>query len=260
MGKDIANLDNTNRKNTDEKNFMVYGRVPVLELLKTDKPINKILISKNETKGSILKIIAIAKSRGIPIKEVTAAKLNSISSNLNHQDVIAFIASYKYCELDDIFNSAATKKQNPFIVILDEIEDPHNMGAIIRTAEATGADGIIIPKRRSVGLTPIVMKASAGACAHIPIVRVSNLMQTINILKEKGVWIYALEACGQNFTTLDYKNPLAIVIGSEGKGISRLIKENSDFVVSIPMKGQITSLNASVAAGVFMYQIVSSRC
>lgn len=253
-------MDNINKTSIEEKIFTVYGRIPVLELLKSNKPINKILISKNENKGSILKIIAIAKTKGIPVKEVTSTKLNSICPNLNHQDVIAFIAAYQYSELDDIFNLATTKKQNPFIVILDEIADPHNMGAIIRTAEATGADGIIIPKRRNVGLTPIVMKASAGACAHIPIVRVANLMHTINLLKEKGIWIYSLEASGQNFTTLNYSGPLAVIIGSEGKGVSRLIKENSDFIVSIPMKGQITSLNASVAAGVFMYQVVNSRC
>ena len=252
------NFDKFDRDEQNQNNF-VYGRVPVQELLKTEQQIDKILVGSAENKGSILKIVAIAKEKGILVKNVSAEKLNRISQGANHQGVIAFIVDYKYSELDDIFQLAQERNQQPFVVILDEIEDPHNMGAVIRTAEAAGAHGIIIPQRRSVGLTPVVMKVSAGALNHIPVVRVTNLVRTIKLLQEKGLWIYCLEAEGTCWSEQDYKKPVAVVVGSEGKGVSRLVKETSDFVVSLPMQGRINSLNASVAAGIFMYEVVKQR-
>lgn len=240
-------------------NNIIYGRIPVLELLKSDQQVDKILIAGSENKGSILKIIAIAKEKHIVIKTVSKSKLDSLTFNSNHQNVIAFVAAYKYSELEDIFELAKSQNQNPFIVILDEIEDPHNMGAIIRTAEVAGAHGVIIPSRRNSSLTPVVMKISAGAAAKIPIVRVVNLNNTIKQLKEMGIWIYCLESDGENWTSFDYKDSIAVIVGSEGKGVSQLVKKNSDFVVSLPVCGQINSLNASVAAGIFMYEVVKQR-
>lgn len=240
-------------------NDLVYGRVPIIELLQSDKPIDKILVSIGEKKGSILKIIAMAKEKGITIKEVSKSKLDYICSNRNHQNVVAFLSACEYASLDDIFDLARCKNQKPFIIILAGIEDAHNVGAIIRSAEAAGAHGVIIPKRRSIGITPIVMKTSAGACGYIPIVKVANLNYVINDLKSKDIWIYCLDSSGKSWIEFDYKRPIAVIIGSEGKGVNRLIKENSDFIVSLPMSGHINSLNASVAAGVFMYEVVKQR-
>lgn len=245
-----------NKLDTD---YVVYGRIATLELLNSERPVDKILIGSGENKGSILKIIAIAREKGIPIKEVSTLKLNSLCPNSNHQNVIAFAAAYKYSEIEDIFAIANEKNQHPFIIILDEIEDPHNMGAIIRTAEAAGAHGIIIPKRRNVGLTPIVVKTSAGACEHIPVARVSNICSTIEILKQKGLWIYSLDTSGDCWSTMDFSGPIGLVIGSESQGVSRIVKEASDFIVSLPMNGKINSLNASVAGGIVMYEIVRQR-
>lgn len=257
--EDKKKFNNNFQDDTDIDFNFVYGRVPVMELLKSETTIDKILISNSEGKGSILKIIAMAKEKGILIKNVSPEKLDKISKKSNHQGVIAFIASYRYSELDDIFKLAKQKNQMPFVVILDEIEDPHNMGAIVRTAEAAGVHGIIIPKRRSVGLTPTVMKVSAGAASYIPIVRVPNLVNVIKNLKDNGFWIYCLESGGSSCFEFDYSGPVAVIVGSEGKGVSRIIKENSDFVVSLPMMGRINSLNASVAVGIFMYEIVKYR-
>ena len=246
-------MDHVNQDN------IVFGRIPVLELLRSDQTVDKILISDSDNGGSIFKIIAIAKEKGVPIKNVSKAKLDLMSSGLNHQNIIAITAAYKYSDIDDIFNLARSKNEDPLIIILDEIEDPHNMGAIIRTAEVAGAHGVIIPKRRNVGLTPVVMKVSAGAASKIPIVRVSNLTNMINELKEKGVWIYCLEADGDNWSKFDYRGPMAVIIGSEGKGVGQLIRKNSDFIISLPICGTITSLNASVAAGAFIYEVVRQR-
>ncbi|MBP0979327.1 MAG: 23S rRNA (guanosine(2251)-2'-O)-methyltransferase RlmB [Oscillospiraceae bacterium] len=238
---------------------IIYGRIPVLELLKSDQPVDKILIADSENKGSILKIIAIAKEKNIIIKKVSKSRLDALSFNSNHQNIIAFVAAYKYSDLDDIFDLAKSRNQEPFIIILDEIEDPHNMGAIIRTAEVAGAHGVIIPSRRSASLSPVVMKISAGGAAKIPVVRVVNLNNIIKELKEKNIWVYCLESDGKNWTKFDYKGPIAVVVGSEGNGVSQLVKKNSDFIVSLPVLGTINSLNASVAAGVFMYEVVRQR-
>lgn len=241
-------------------NNIIYGRVSVMELLKSDLTVDKILLANDLNKGNISKIISLAKEKGIPIKNVTKQKIESLTpKGANHQNVAAFIAAYKYSELEDIFDLAKNNNQQPFIIVLDEIEDPHNMGAIIRSAEVAGAHGVIIPKRRNVGLTSTVMKISSGAASKLPIVRVSNLNNLIRELKNKGLWIYCLEVGGENWTQFDYKIPLAVIIGSEGKGVSQLIKDNSDFIVSLPVYGTVNSLNASVAAGVFIYEVVKQR-
>ena len=245
-------------RNKKDENI-VYGRNPVIELLKSNHPIDKILIWHTSEGGSIAKIISMAKEKNVLIKNVSKEKLNTMSLNENHQNVVAVVAAYNYSELEDIFQLAKQKDEAPFIIILDKITDPHNMGAIIRTAEVVGAHGVIIPKRHNVGITPVVMKVSAGACKSIPIVRVANLAETISFLKEQGVWVYCLEACGESYVKFDYKGSLAVVVGSEGKGVSRLVKERCDFVVSLPVNGRINSLNASVAAGVFMYEVARQR-
>lgn len=238
----------------------VEGRNSVLELLESGRDINKILIAKGEKHGSIHKIIALAKTRKIVISEVERNKLDKLSQTQNYQGVIAIVPPFDYCEVEDILEEAKKKNEEPFILILDGIEDPHNLGSIIRTAETAGVHGIIIPKRRAASVNSTVSKVSAGAVEYMKIARVNNLNETICYLKEQGVWI-----CGTDMNTnidydkQDYNMPLALVIGSEGFGMSRLVKENCDFLVKIPMKGKITSLNASVSAGIVMYEIVRKR-
>ncbi|NLY44324.1 MAG: 23S rRNA (guanosine(2251)-2'-O)-methyltransferase RlmB [Clostridiaceae bacterium] len=236
------------------------GRNPVLEALKAGREIDKILVQKGEREGSILKILAMAKEKKIVVQEVEKAKLDSLSSTRAHQGVIAFVAAHEYVEVEDMLSNAKDRREDPFIIILDEVTDPHNLGSVLRTANAVGVHGVIIPKRRSVGLTAAVAKASAGAVEYVPVARVSNLAQTIDKLKKEGLWIAGADAQGkQAFYEADLKGPVAIVIGSEGEGIGRLVKEKCDFLVNIPMKGQISSLNASVAAAVLMYEVVRQR-
>ncbi len=238
----------------------VEGRNSVLELLESGRDINKIIVAKGEKHGSILKIIAKAKERKILITELERGKLNQISQTENNQGVIAIVPPFNYCEVEDILELAKQRNEMPFILILDGIEDPHNLGSIIRTAETAGVHGIIIPKRRAASVNSTVSKVSAGAVEHMKIARVNNINETMRYLKEQGIWI-----CGTDmdievtYTKQDYKMPLAIVIGSEGFGMSRLVKENCDFLVKIPMKGKITSLNASVSAGIIMYEVVRQR-
>ncbi len=247
--------------NNEEKvSDQIEGRNSVLELLESDRDINKILIAKGEKHGSINKIIAKAKERKIVIAEVERNKLNEISETQNHQGVIAIVPPFNYVEVEDILNEAKLKNEDPFILILDGIEDPHNLGSIIRTAETAGVHGVIIPKRRAASVNATVSKTSAGAVEHVKIARVNNLNETIKYLKENDVWI-----CGTDGEAKEYyynqnlKGALAIVIGSEGFGMSRLVKENCDFLVKIPMKGKITSLNASVSAGIVIYEAVKQR-
>ena len=249
-----------------EKNFeeayqdQIEGRNAVLELLETGKDINKIFIANGEKHGSINKIISIAKERRIVIVEVDKAKLNQMAMSDNHQGVIAIVPPFDYCEVEDIMEEARRKQEKPFILILDGIEDPHNLGSIIRTAETAGIHGVIIPKRRAASVNATVSKSSAGAVEHVKIARVNNINETIKYLKEEGLWI-----CGTDGDAKDYyynqnlKGALAIIIGSEGFGMSRLVKENCDFLVKIPMKGKITSLNASVSAGIVIYEAVKQR-
>lgn len=244
----------------EEYNDQVEGRNAVLELLESGRDINKILVANGEKHGSIHKILAIAKERKIIVTEMERNKLNQIAQTPNNQGVIAIVPPYDYCEVEDILEEAKRKDEMPFILILDGIEDPHNLGSIIRTAETAGVHGIIIPKRRAASVNSTVSKVSAGAVEYMKIARVNNINETIRYLKEQNVWI-----CGTDmdtntiYTKQDYKMPIAIVIGSEGFGMSRLVKENCDFLVKIPMKGKITSLNASVSAGIIMYEVVKNR-
>lgn len=234
----------------------VAGRNPVLEILRTDKEVEKIYIQKGELQGSIKKIIGIAKEKNIVIQEVDKSKLDSITKGIAHQGVVALVTSYEYASIEDILELAKKRNEDPFIVILDGIEDPHNLGAIIRTAECAGVHGIVIPKRRSAQVNETVYKSSAGAVEHILVAKVNNINQVIDELKEKGLWIYGADMNGDLYFNISLKGAVALVIGSEGKGISRLTKEKCDSLVTIPMVGKISSLNASNAAAILMYEVV----
>lgn len=235
----------------------VSGRNPVLEILKTDREVEKLYVLKGELQGSINKIMGIAKDRNIVIQQVDKAKLDSLADGNTHQGVVALVTSYNYVDIDDILNRAKEKNQSPFIVILDGLEDPHNLGAIIRTAECAGVHGVIIPKRRSAQVNQTVYKSSAGAVEHMLISKVNNVVNTIKELKDKGMWIYGADMDGTDYHfNTSLKGPIALVIGSEGKGLSRLVKENCDVLVKIPMLGQISSLNASNAASILIYEVV----
>ena len=241
------------------KESTIEGRNPVLEALKAERTIEKILIAKGADQGSAKKIIGIAKDKGIPIQFVEKQYMDKHANTQSHQGVVAYASAYEYSELEDVIFRAKTRQEDLFIIILDGIEDPQNLGAIIRTADAAGAHGVIIPKRRAVGLTATTIKASAGAVEHVPVVRVSNLVQCMKQLKDLGVWVAAAHMEGSNYFQTDLKGNMALVIGSEGKGISKLVLENCDLKVKMPMKGKITSLNASAAAAVLMYDIVRQR-
>lgn len=236
----------------------IIGRNPVIEALKNNREIEKIFIGKG-AEGSITKIIGMAKDAGIPLYQSDKQTLDRIAGGRPHQGVIAYASAYSYSELDDIYAKAAEKGEEPLVIILDNLEDPHNLGAIMRTAECAGAHGVIIPKRRSCGLTEVVAKASAGAIEYVPCVKVANIGQAIDQLKEEGFWVAACDMDGRNYYEQDLTGKLAIVIGSEGFGISQLVKKKCDFVVSMPMVGKITSLNASNAAAVLMYEVRRQR-
>lgn len=237
---------------------LILGRNPVTEALKAGKPIDTLYVNK-EGGGSLPHIIDMAKKLDIVVKEVTLEKLNNMAKGAAHQGVIATAACAEYAEVADIIGIARAKGEDPFIIICDEIEDPHNLGAIIRTAESAGAHGIIIPKRRSASLNYTVFKTSAGAASWLPVARVANIAAAIEELKENGIWIYGTDAGGRQYDSADLTGPIGLVIGSEGFGMGRLIASKCDFMLSLPMKGRITSLNASVAAGIFMYEVVRQR-
>ena len=237
----------------------IIGRNPVAEAVKSGREIDKIIVKKGEIEGSLRPIIKKARDAGIPVIEAERQKLDQLAEGGNHQGVIAYAAARDYASLDDIFKRAEEKGEPPFIVVLDKITDPHNFGSIIRTANCAGAHGIIIPKRGSVGLNEVVAKTSAGAIEYVPVVKVTNISQTIDTLKERGVWVAGAEAGGDTMYKTDLSGSMALVIGSEGEGISRLVKEKCDFLVEIPMFGNINSLNASVAAAVLMYEVVRRR-
>ena len=240
-------------------NDLIMGRNTVLEALRSERDIHKIWVAEGATKGQIQQVVAVAKENKVMIQVVPKKKLDQMVEG-NHQGVIAQVAAYQYAELDDIFRKAEKKQEDPFILLLDELEDPHNLGSILRTADASGVHGIIIPKRRSVGLTATVAKSSTGAIEHVPVVRVTNLSRTIEELKERGVWIAGTDAKGsQDYRRMDGSMPLGIVIGSEGRGMSRIIKEKCDFLFHLPMVGHVTSLNASVAASLLMYEVYRKR-
>lgn len=235
------------------------GRNAVLEVLKSGRDIEKIIVQKGNVEGTIRRIAGLAKEKGVVVQEVVKQKLDDMSQTKNHQGVIAIVSEHEYAEVDDIINMAAEKGEKPFIIILDNITDPHNLGAIIRTAECAGAHGVIIPKRRSVGLTAVVGKTSAGAIEYMPVARVTNISRTIEDLKKQGVWVVCADMGGDDHFDASLDGAIALVIGSEGEGVSRLVKEKCDFTVSIPMYGKISSLNASVAAALLMYEVVRQR-
>lgn len=238
----------------------VEGRNAVISLLEAGRDINKIFISNGEKHGSINKIIAMAKTRKVLVTEVSKAKLNQMAQTQNNQGVIAIVPPFNYSDVEDILEYAKEKDEPPFIVILDGIEDPHNLGAIIRTAETAGVHGIIIPKRRAAAVNSTVSKVSAGAVEHIKIARVNNLTETIKKLKKQGIWIYGTDLeTNSEYYSQDLTGPIAIVIGSEGFGMSKLVKENCDFLIKIPMKGKTTSLNAAVSSGIVIYEIVRQK-
>ena len=239
---------------------LIEGRNAVIEALKSDRTIEQILIAKGDGEGSIKLILGLARDKDVVIKEVDRKKLDNMSVSNAHQGVMAIVTPYKYFQVEDILSYADEKSEKPFVVILDEIEDPHNFGAIIRSAEVCGVHGIIIPKRRNVGVTPIVYKSSAGAVEHMKIAKVTNINTIIDELKEKGVWIYGADMEGESFCfDTDFKGALALVIGSEGRGISKLTKNKCDVLTKIPMVGNINSLNASVAGGIMMYEVLKQR-
>ena len=238
---------------------VVAGRNAVLEALNSEDKIDTVYIAKGQATGTVLKIISLAKQAGYPVKEISPQKLTAMAGNINHQGVLLTLSAVKYYTVEDILQKANESGESPFIIIADEIEDPHNLGALIRTAETAGAHGLIIPKRRNVGVTPAVYKASAGAVAHLPVARVSNLAVTVDELKEKGIWVYGCDMEGQTWCQTDFSGGVALIVGSEGRGMGRLLKEKCDVLVTLPMKGKITSFNASVAGGIVMYEVARQR-
>lgn len=239
---------------------LILGRNAVIEALKSDRTIECLYVSKGDLEGSIKVALGLAKDKGVVVKEADRRKLDVMCEGLNHQGIVAKVTPFKYCEVSDILEVAERKNERPFIVILDEIEDPHNLGSIIRTAELCGVHGIIIPKRRNVGVTSTVYKCSAGAIEHMKIAKVTNINATIDILKEKGIWIYGADIEGKDFSyNTDFSGACALIIGSEGKGISSLTLKKCDLLVKIPMIGKINSLNASVAGGIMMYEVLKGR-
>lgn len=251
------NYEATDR--SDQPTNLIYGRNAALEAIKSEQCVDKLFVCVGENKGSIGKLIGMAKDRGIPVKDVTSQKLDAMCGCANHQGVAVTISAASYSELEDIYQKAKAQEEPLFVIIADEIEDPHNLGALIRTAECSGAHGIIIPKRRSAGLSPTVFKSSAGAASHLPVVRVPNLVSAIDDLKEHGCWIYCADMDGKEWCKVDYSGAVGLVVGNEGAGVGRLIKEKCDFTVSLPMLGSIESLNASVAGGIVMYEIARQR-
>jgi 23S rRNA (guanosine2251-2'-O)-methyltransferase len=247
-------------KKEDTFEDQIEGRNSVMELIESGRDINKIFVQAGERHGSINKIIAMAKERKILIAEVDKNKINQMAQTPNHQGIIAIVPPFDYCDVDDILFEANSRQEDPFVVILDGIEDPHNLGSIIRTAETAGVHGIIIPKRRNVAVNSTVVKVSTGATSYVKIARVNNINDSIRKLKDAGLWVIGTDGDAQTlYYNQDLKGPLAIVMGSEGFGMNRLVKENCDFLVKIPMKGQVTSLNASVSTGIIVYEAVKQR-
>lgn len=242
-----------------ENNDVIIGRNAVLEALKSERSIDAVWIARGDRSGSISKIMAMAAEKQITVKEVSPAKLEAMSAGGNHQGVCATAAVKEYSTLEDILELARERNEAPFIIIADEIADPHNLGAIIRTAEAAGAHGVVVSKRRAAGLTYAVGKASAGAIEYMPVARVANISQTIEKLKKQNIWVYAADMDGESWCTANLTGGLALVIGGEDGGVGRLVKEKCDGVLSLPMNGKVNSLNASVAAGIIIYEAVRQR-
>ena len=254
--------NNDRKSNADRKSYpkreneefemsegLVIGRNAVRELLKSGRTIDKLLVQKGEREGSIVVLVSEAIERHIPVIETDRVKLDKLTNYSVHQGVVAMAAEKEYCSVDDILDIAQSRGEKPFIVIADGITDPHNLGALIRCAEGVGAHGLIIPKRRAVGLTPAVSKASCGAIEHLAVAKVTNIAATVEELKEKGIWIFSAEAGGEAYYNTDFNCPCAIVLGSEGEGVSRIVKEKSDYITSIPMYGKVNSFNVSTEIG-----------
>lgn len=242
-----------------ESNDFIIGRHPAVMALKSDQEINKVFIQSGLKSDAISQIIKLAKEKRLVISNVPKTKLDQMSDHQNHQGVALAVAAYHYATIDDLFENAAKHDEDPFFLILDELEDPHNLGSIIRTADAAGVHGIIIPRRRAVGLTSVVAKTSTGAIEHVPVARVTNLVQTAQGLKDRGVWLFGTDMKGTDYRRWNAKGAVALVIGNEGKGISSLLKKNCDEMLTIPMIGHVQSLNASVAASLLIYQGFNSR-
>lgn len=246
-------------RDDDKKPDLLIGRNAVTEALKSDREIDTLILMKNNNNPALSRLASMAKEKGAVVKEVDSKKLDFMCGGANHQGVAAYVAAHEYSSIDEIFAYAEEKGEAPFIVVCDEIEDPHNLGAIIRTAECAGVHGVIIPKRRSASLNFTVGKTSAGALEYMRVARVSNLASTIDELKEKGCWVYGADMDGTDYKKTDFSGAVVLVIGSEGKGIGKLIRQKCDAIVSLPMKGNINSLNASVAAGILMYEVSCGR-
>ncbi len=257
-------MDNKNKalkpvKDAEVETSYIVGRNAVLEALRSGRELDFVTVQKGELHGSINEILSLCRKNNVVIKEAESGKLSELSGRMAHQGVIAQPSAVTYSSIEDILKIAEDRGEPPFIVIADQIEDPHNLGAIIRTAEACGVHGVIIPKRRSVGANATVYKTSAGALSHMAVARVTNLTETIKELKKKGVWIYGADAKGESYCNMKFDGAAALVIGSEGRGISELVLKHCDFLVSLFMRGKINSLNASVAGGILMYEIARSR-
>ena len=246
-------------KNNEVKSDVISGRNPVSEAVRSNRPIDKILVARGEKSGAVVGILAKAKQKQIPIKEVDRTKLDYITGNTNHQGIIAFAAVKEYSTVEEIFEYAESLNKAPFIVVLDEVEDPHNLGAIIRTAECAGVHGVIVPKRRSASLSYTVGKASAGAVEYMRVARVTNIASLLDELKERGVWVYGADMDGTNYRKCDFSGACAIVIGNEGNGLSKEIADLADTYIRIPMEGEVESLNAAIAATSLMYETNRQR-
>lgn len=238
----------------------IAGKNPVLEALRAKQPIHKIWLAKQVNRTRMNEVIYLARQRKIALQEVPRQKLDRLTAGFSHQGVVAFVPAYAYASLEELFNRAANRKEDPFFIILDHLEDPHNFGSILRTADAAGVHGVIIPKRRSAGVTQTVVKTSAGAVQYVPVARVSNLAQTMDDLKTRGIWIFGTDiGAPDDYRQADFNLPLTIVIGNEGKGMSRIVREKCDFLLRLPSVGQVSSLNASVAAALIMYEVYRQR-
>ncbi len=262
-GKSIKNYKDKNErpveKITENDECLAVGRNAVKELLSGERDIEKIYVQRGEHEGSIKVLIAMARERKIPVSELDKQKLDSMSHGVNHQGIIALASERNYSSVDEIIAYAEEKGEKPFVILLDGVEDPHNLGAIIRSAECCGAHGVVIPKRRAVGLTPVVSKASAGAVEHMRVAKVTNLASTIDELKENGFWVYGADMGGKEYYSTDFSGAVCLVLGSEGFGISRLVREKCDFIVSIPLYGNVNSMNVSCAGAVLFAEIAKQK-
>lgn len=248
-------MDNKKTENSD----LIIGRNAVMEAIKSGREIDRMFVARGERNPAVNRLIAVCRESGAVVKEVDNKKLDFMCGGAVHQGVALSVAAHEYATVDQIFDIAKKRGENPFVILCDELEDPHNLGAVIRTAEAAGVHGIIIPKRRSASLNFTVGKTSAGALEYMPVARVSNIAAAIDEVKKRGCWVYGADMNGSDYKLTDFTGGVALVVGSEGQGMSRLVREKCDFIVSLPMKGKINSLNASVAAGILMYEIASHR-